>query len=376
MVTPAEEPSDSTALTVWLVDEGLEGPGYSVRLAPDGPTLGVSDDCLVTPGVFHCRVNGSIQHLSNLQLDCFDAPSIVALSRNQDDPTDRNAILVTDLSGKHAVGTLPESIGKIVALGVDPRAGAQAIVTRAFVEQGRRVAVQLVGTIDPDVDVVAYCEEPEDVLVIRRSPRKMAAWTLGTGLAAVLFALGLFQRELAAKVTGAVFFVLLGGLALILLRRWIKPRDLLRVGPDGIHQLAVPPRVTIPWEQIADIRVIERGYKKSVGIILCDPLLYSPRTKALKNPLLVWTLKPLMAGLQVLAGWPFSGWVDAYETLADDLFPATFEIDTLGWPVRPKRLVQELRSRWIAAGGHPPPEVTKRTKKSGNPGGGEGPGHR
>ncbi len=63
-------------------------------------------------------------------------------------------------------------------------------------------------------------------------------------------------------------------------------------------------------------------------------------------------MKPLLAGLQVFFEWPV-GWVDAFGTLREDLAQTTFEINTVGWPLRPAAVVQELRCRWIAAGGQP-----------------------
>jgi hypothetical protein len=94
---------------------------------------------------------------------------------------------------------------------------------------------------------------PDDVLVIRRSTRKTALWAAGIGTAALLCGLGLLQRATSAKVTGGVFLLLLGVLAPAFGYRLLKPRDLLRVGPEGIDQLAYRPRAFIPWEEITDI---------------------------------------------------------------------------------------------------------------------------
>lgn len=110
----------------------------------------------------------------------------------------------------------------------------------------------------------------EEVLVIRRSAGKTASWALGCACAAILLGLGLFQRNMGAKIIGGVALLGFGLGALGFLHRLRKPRDLLRVGPDGIDQLAVRPHATIAWDEITDIRVIQRGYNKNVGIKVRD----------------------------------------------------------------------------------------------------------
>jgi hypothetical protein len=90
---------------------------------------------------------------------------------------------------------------------------------------------------------------PHDVLGIRRSTRKTALWAAGVGTAALLCGLGLLQRATSARVTGGVFLLLLGALASVFVYRLLKPRDLLRVGLEGIDQLADRPHAFIPSTQ-------------------------------------------------------------------------------------------------------------------------------
>lgn len=205
--------------------------------------------------------------------------------------------------------------------------------------------------------------------MIRRSTRKTALWAAGIGTAALLCGLGLLQRATSAKITGGVFLFLLGALASVFVYGLLKPRDLLRVGREGIDQLTDRPRVFIPWEEITDIFVIKHGHSKNVGIKVRDPALFvtTRGQRVLRSEGFAWTLKPLLAGLQVLAEWP-SGFGDAARTLTTDLYPATFEISTVGWPVRPTQLVQELRSRWVAAAGQPALEknITTEGTESGS----------
>lgn len=138
--------------------------------------------------------------------------------------------------------------------------------------------------------------------------------------------------------------------------------------PDGLLRLAVRPHATIRWDDVADIFVIERSHKvKALGITVRDATrLDRPGRLSLimRSP---WTgriVKPILAALALFAEGE-QGIGDAAEAVgADTDTHSTFEIATVGWPIKSVPLVDELRSRWIAAGGRPPDLAAKNEESS------------
>jgi hypothetical protein len=196
--------------------------------------------------------------------------------------------------------------------------------------------------------------EPIGELRIRRSGRKTAVWAVVSAAMAIGSLLALYPTNTGGKILGVAGLVLFGAAALKLVFWLLSPRDLLRTGPDGIEQLAVRPEVLIPWAEISDITLVKRGHGvKTVGITVRDPSKFPAHGQlnpVMRSPWLTRTVKLLLGGTQLLYTGP-TGINDAIGTLReDDSMHATFELSTLGWPVKPEPLVEQLRARWIAAG--------------------------
>lgn len=206
--------------------------------------------------------------------------------------------------------------------------------------------------------------EPIGEIWIRRSGPKTAVWAVVSAGMAVGSMLALYPKNTGGKILGVAGLLLFGAAALKLLFWLLSPRDLLRTGPDGIEQLAVRPQVLIPWAEISDITVVKRPHRvKTVGITVRDPSRFPAHGQlnpVMRSRWLIRTVKLLLGGTQLLYTGP-TGIKDAIGTLQeDDSMHTTFELSTLGWPVNPKPLVEQLRARWIAAGGRPPPAAKNR----------------
>lgn len=196
-----------------------------------------------------------------------------------------------------------------------------------------------------------------DVLRFRRSVRKTALWAVGSAVL-TLGCVSLLSQNLGYKIIGVMGILLFGAATVMLLVRLARPRDFLRAGPEGLEQLAVRPHVTLAWEQISDIKVIKRdNHVRTVGITVRDASLLPPQGHVPDLARHRWygrVLKGFLGGVQLLAEGP-TGIGDAVGTLRSDVdLKATFEISTLGWPVSTEQAVQQLRARWLAAGGSPP----------------------
>lgn len=194
------------------------------------------------------------------------------------------------------------------------------------------------------------------MLRIRRSARKTALWTVGSAILTFGSA-GLLSENLGYKIIGVIGIVLFGAATVMLLARLVRPRDFLRAGPQGLEQLAVRPHVTLAWAEIADITVIKRDNRvRTIGITVRDPsrLPAGGHVPDLSRQRSYGRIvKGLLGGVQLLAEGPM-GVGDTIGTLRADIDPkATFEISTLGWPVKTEQAVELLRARWIAAGGSP-----------------------
>jgi hypothetical protein len=201
-------------------------------------------------------------------------------------------------------------------------------------------------------------------LRIRRSGRKTAVWAVVSAGMAVGSMLALYPKNTGGKILGVAGLLLFGAVALKLIFWLLSPRDLLRTGPDGIEQLAVRPQGLIPWAEISNITVVKRGHGvKTVGITVRDPSKFPAHGQlnpVMRSPWLIRTVKLLLGGSQLLYTGP-TGIKDAIGTVReDDSMHATFELSTLGWPIKPKPLVKQLQARWIVAGGQPPPAAKNR----------------
>jgi hypothetical protein len=200
---------------------------------------------------------------------------------------------------------------------------------------------------------------PDQVLHIRRSRRKAVVWTV-MALVLVLSAIWYGLKAGApGKVIAAIGVLLFGSGALMLAREALSPRDLLMVSPDGIDQRAVSPHAMIPWNEIADIQVIERAHRvKTLGVTVRHPELLPRRGQLGRVERSPWLGRGVKAGLAVLvigAEGP-SGIKDAVDAVREDTeLHATFEIPTVALELGPDELVSELRHRWVAAGGQPLP---------------------
>ena len=134
----------------------LKGVGYDVFTSPASfSPLIVSDEDLVLPGVFYCRVAGIARYASNLQRADFAAPRAVLVSPEPTNEFDQNAMKVTDLKGRNVVGYLPARIGALIGhdLGKDT---VQAVVAMAFSKGGKRVGICIVGSVGTQLTVVGY----------------------------------------------------------------------------------------------------------------------------------------------------------------------------------------------------------------------------
>jgi hypothetical protein len=134
----------------------LKGVGYDVFTSPASfSPLIVSDEDLVLPAVFYCRVAGIAHYASNLQRADFAAPNAVLVSPEPTNKFDQNAMKVTDLKGRHMVGYLPARIAAQIVhdLGKDT---VQAVVTMAFSKEGKRVGIRIVGSVGAHLTVVGY----------------------------------------------------------------------------------------------------------------------------------------------------------------------------------------------------------------------------
>jgi hypothetical protein len=213
-------------------------------------------------------------------------------------------------------------------------------------------------------------------------PRKPALWLLLCAAVAALFGQAVFQPGLAVEVVGAVVSLLCIALSLRFVLLLFRPRDFLRAGPAGIDQLAIRPHCTIPWEQVTDILVVKTGSIKCLGIKVRDPSLFFPPTRLRRlshSRGLIDVLKVGLASLTLMAGAATGGTGGAISeassaagVFTQDFFPADFLIQPMCWQFTPKRTVQLLRARWVAAGGHPPLEDSgtlnrRRSKKTGAP---------
>jgi hypothetical protein len=184
-------------------------------------------------------------------------------------------------------------------------------------------------------------------------------WTIiavALGAACLVY---LLDGNLGSKILGIAGAALFFGVAAILLRQLLVPRDLLRVGPDGIDQRAVRPHVLIRWDEIVDIRAIDRGHRvQTLGITVRVPSALPQHGQL--NPIgrsrwIPRGAKFLLAGTQLLSEGPL-GITDALDTLQSDASRhATFEISTVAFPMNTEQLVGLLRARWSAAVRPDPP---------------------
>jgi hypothetical protein len=117
--------------------------------------------------------------------------------------------------------------------------------------------------------------------------------------------------------------------AVLLGRDVLRPRDLLRIHPDGLEQFVTKPHVFLPWDAIESFSVIERGHRvKTLGITVRDPSAL-PQAGALDSGV--------------------SGLRDAADTLREDVAQhATLELATTSLLLRADELA-ELLSRQRAA---------------------------
>lgn len=187
--------------------------------------------------------------------------------------------------------------------------------------------------------------------------RKTTLWTIGSAVLTVACG-GLLSENLGYKIVGVMGLLLFGGATVMLLGALVRPRDLLRAGPDGLEQLAVRPHVTLAWAEIADIAVVARDHRvRTLGITVRDPSRLPSGESRPDGARYRWfgrVVKLALGGVQLLAEGP-TGVGDTLDTLRADLDrKATFEISTLGWTVNAEQAVALLRAQWIAAGGSPP----------------------
>jgi hypothetical protein len=98
------------------------------------------------------------------------------------------------------------------------------------------------------------------VVPVRRSAGGVAAWFIPLAAIAMASLAGLgyavSEGDGAGIVAGALLALLFTWLAVAFGRRLFKPRDLFRIGPDGIEQLAVRPHGMLRWDEITDLRVV------------------------------------------------------------------------------------------------------------------------
>ena len=154
---PLAQKKATLTLYFWAdnFDNGeLKGVGYDVFTSPASfSPLTVSDEDLVLPGVFYCRVAGISHYASNLKRADFAAPKAVLISPEPTNEFDQNAMKVTDLKGRNVVGYLPARIAALIVhdLGKDT---VQAVVAMALSKGGKLVGIRIVGSVGAHLTVV------------------------------------------------------------------------------------------------------------------------------------------------------------------------------------------------------------------------------
>jgi hypothetical protein len=199
----------------------------------------------------------------------------------------------------------------------------------------------------------------EEVLVIRRSRGKLAAWAIVAVVFAVVGFGALYPENIGGMILGVIALLLFGGAAVRMLIWMVRPREVLRAGPDGLVVLAIRPPATLAWGTVTDIRVDRRsGKARFLAITIEDPAQldrHRQMNRILHSRWFGRVTKLTLAGATLVYEGP-GGITDAFDTLREDVtYHGTLEIPTIAWETDPALMTQQLRARWTAAAGRSRP---------------------